>query len=70
MTNVFEGINWNKPTSELADVFWKQQTKQYWLETEIPVSKDILKWESFEHQDTYKKVLGGLTLLDTFLMVS
>lgn len=61
----FEAINWNRPTSELADVFWKQQTKQYWLETEVPVSKDILKWKSFEHQDVYKKVLGGLTLLDT-----
>lgn len=63
--NKFEAVNWNKPTSELADVFWLQQTKQYWLETEIPVSKDILKWKSFENQDTYKKVLGGLTLLDT-----
>jgi ribonucleoside-diphosphate reductase beta chain len=61
----FEAVNWNRPTSELADVFWKQQTKQYWLETEVPVSKDILKWKSFEHQDIYKKVLGGLTLLDT-----
>lgn len=61
----YEAINWNRPTSDLADVFWKQQTKQYWLETEIPVSKDILKWKSFEHQDVYKKVLGGLTLLDT-----
>lgn len=61
----FEAINWNRPTSDLADVFWKQQTKQYWLETEVPVSKDILKWKSFEHQDTYIKVLGGLTLLDT-----
>jgi ribonucleoside-diphosphate reductase beta chain len=61
----FEAVNWNRPTSELADVFWLQQTKQYWLETEVPVSKDILKWKSFEHQDIYKKVLGGLTLLDT-----
>jgi len=61
----FEAVNWNRPTSDLADVFWKQQTKQYWLETEVPVSKDLLKWKSFEHQDKYKKVLGGLTLLDT-----
>lgn len=61
----YEAINWNRPTSNLADVFWKQQTKQYWLETEVPVSKDILKWKSFEHQDIYIKVLSGLTLLDT-----
>lgn len=61
----FEAVNWNRPTSELADIFWKQQTKQYWLETEIPVSKDILKWKQLENQDVYIKVLGGLTLLDT-----
>jgi ribonucleoside-diphosphate reductase beta chain len=63
--NQFEAVNWNRPTSELADVFWKQQTKQYWLETEVPVSKDILKWKSFENKEIFKKVLGGLTLLDT-----
>lgn len=63
--NQFEAINWNRPSSELAETFWKQQTKQYWLETEVPVSKDILKWKSFPHQDVYKKVFGGLTLLDT-----
>lgn len=63
--NSYEAVNWNRPSSELANVFWKQQTKQYWLESEVAVSKDILKWKSFEHQDTYRKVLGGLTLLDT-----
>ncbi len=29
------------------------------------MSKDIQQWKSFEHQDTYKKVFAGLTLLDT-----
>lgn len=61
----YHAVNWNKPTSELAEVFWNQQTKQYWLPTEISVSKDILQWNNFEYKDTYKKVLGGLTLLDT-----
>lgn len=61
----FEAINWNRQSSDLADVLWKQQTKQYWLPEEISVSKDILTWKSFEHKETYKKVLAGLTLLDT-----
>src|SRR5690606_41593196 len=39
--------------------------KQFWLETDVAVSKDTLQWKSFEYKDAYKKVLGGLTLLDT-----
>jgi ribonucleoside-diphosphate reductase beta chain len=61
----FDAVNWNKPTSELAKVFWDQQWKQIWFPEEIAVSKDLKQWKDFEHQDTYKKVFGGLTLLDT-----
>ena len=46
-------------------MFWDQQWKQIWFPEEIAVSKDVKQWSDFEHQDTYKKVLGGLTLLDT-----
>ncbi len=60
-----QAINWNRPTSELAQVFWEQQWKQIWFPEEIAVSKDVKQWQDFEHQDTYKKVLAGLTLLDT-----
>ncbi|SOC05560.1 ribonucleoside-diphosphate reductase class Ib beta subunit [Ureibacillus xyleni] len=62
---IIQAINWNRPTSELAQVFWEQQWKQIWFPEEIAVSKDVKQWQDFEHQDTYKKVLAGLTLLDT-----
>lgn len=66
MSNIiYEAVNWNKATSELAQIFWDQQWKQIWFPEEIAVSKDIKQWKSFEHQDTYKKVFAGLTLLDT-----
>lgn len=66
MSNLtYEAVNWNKPTSELAQVFWDQQWKQIWFPEEIAVSKDVKQWQNFEHQDTYKKVFAGLTLLDT-----
>ena len=61
----YEAVNWNKTSSSLAQVFWDQQWKQIWFPEEIAVSKDVKQWQSFEHQDTYKKVLAGLTLLDT-----
>ena len=65
MNKQYSAVNWNKPTSELAKVFWDQQWKQMWFPEEIAVSKDLKQWKDFEHQDTYKKVFGGLTLLDT-----
>ncbi|AWE07684.1 class 1b ribonucleoside-diphosphate reductase subunit beta [Lysinibacillus sp. 2017] len=66
MSNLtYQAVNWNTPTSELARIFWDQQWKQIWFPEEIAVSKDVKQWKEFEHQDTYKKVFGGLTLLDT-----
>ena len=66
MSNLtYQAVNWNKPTSDLARIFWDQQWKQIWFPEEIAVSKDVKQWKEFEHQDTYKKVFGGLTLLDT-----
>lgn len=61
----FEAVNWNKPTSDLAKTFWDQQWKQIWFPEEIAVSKDLKQWKDFEFRDTYTKVFGGLTLLDT-----
>ena len=64
---MIEAVNWNEPTSDYASLFWEQNTKQFWLDTEIPVSKDKKTWEMLNtnEQDVYMKVLAGLTLLDT-----
>ena len=42
---IYEAVNWNKPTSELAQVFWDQQWKQIWFPEEIAVSKDVKQWQ-------------------------
>src|SRR5690606_31598332 len=57
--------NWNRTPQELTKVFWDQQWKQIWFPEEIAVSKDVKQWQDFSYRDTYKKVFGGLTLLDT-----
>lgn len=64
---MLEAVNWDSQTSEFANLFWEQNTKQFWLDTEIPISKDKKTWESLsdDEKDVYMKVLGGLTLLDT-----
>src|SRR5690606_9061673 len=63
--NRYEAVNRNRHGQDLVKVFWDQQWKQIWFPEEIAVSKDIKQWQDFGHQDTYKKVFGGLTLLDT-----
>ena len=63
--NPLKAVNWNTPTSAIARTMWNHEWKNVWFPEEIAVSKDLKLWKDFEHQDTYKKVLGGLTLLDT-----
>lgn len=67
MTRKHKAKNWNKKTSPIAPVFWKQLFLQIWSEEEIIVSSDKSTWVLLteEEQEVYKKVLAGLTLLDT-----
>ncbi|MGF9965030.1 class 1b ribonucleoside-diphosphate reductase subunit beta [Bacillus rhizoplanae] len=60
-------VNWNKKEDDFSLMFWKQNIAQFWTEEEIAVSSDKNAWVqlSKEEQQAYKRVLGGLTLLDT-----
>jgi ribonucleoside-diphosphate reductase, beta subunit len=61
-----KAVNWNKQ-DDLIFMYWNQNIQQFWLDTEFKVSKDITDWRNLseQEQDTYKKVLAGLTGLDT-----
>ncbi|UOY92661.1 class 1b ribonucleoside-diphosphate reductase subunit beta [Ectobacillus sp. JY-23] len=60
-------VNWNKKEDDYSLMFWKQNIAQLWTEDEIPVSSDKNVWVGLSkaEQTAYKRVLGGLTLLDT-----
>lgn len=60
-------VNWNKQEDEYSDKFFDQNTMQFWLEKEIPVSDDVDDWNELSDVEklTYQRVLAGLTLLDT-----
>lgn len=64
---ILKAVNWNKKEDDYSLTFWKQNVSQFWTEEEIPVSADKNTWITLskEEQEAYKKVLGGLTLLDT-----
>ena len=66
-SRIHSAVNWNRQTDGYTQMFWEQNLKQMWTDTEYVPSKDRNVWEKLtpEQQDTYKKVLGGLTLLDT-----
>lgn len=59
--------NWNRPDDDFSEMFVLQNLRQFWLPEEISLTGDLLTWKglSYEEKDTYKKVLAGLTLLDT-----
>lgn len=67
MQKIHNAVNWNREEDGFTQAFWEQNVKQFWLPEEISVSKDIKVWNelSNKEKELYKKVLGGLTLLDT-----
>lgn len=64
---VYKAVNWNTLENDYVEAFWEQNLKQFWIDTEYIPSKDIDSWNAMseEMKTTYKRVLGGLTLLDT-----
>ncbi|KKO91344.1 MULTISPECIES: class 1b ribonucleoside-diphosphate reductase subunit beta [Sphingobacterium] len=67
MSKTYKAVNWNTPENDYVLMFWEQNIRQFWIDTEYIPSKDIDSWKriSPEMKDAYKKALGGLTLLDT-----
>lgn len=59
-------VNWNKP-EDYVNTFWNQNLAQMWIDTEFPISDDIADWNGMDETErvTYKRVLAGLTGLDT-----
>ncbi|GAB6886062.1 ribonucleoside-diphosphate reductase [Streptococcus equinus ATCC 33317] len=60
-------INWNLVEDEFDEYVWDKATAQFWLDTRVPVSNDLLDWKSLteDEKDVVKKAVGGLALLDT-----
>lgn len=64
---IHKAVNWNNLEDDFTQDFWEQNVSQFWIDSEFTPTKDIKNWKSLTQQerDVYKKVLGGLTLLDT-----
>jgi len=64
---LIRAVNWNRPDDDFTQTFWQQNIMQFWTDEEIPLSDDKMDWETLSEAErtAYKRVLGGLTLLDT-----
>ncbi|WP_182006250.1 class 1b ribonucleoside-diphosphate reductase subunit beta [Priestia aryabhattai] len=64
---VFDAANYAEHEDNFTQMFLDQNKNQFWLPEEISLNSDLLTWKQLSkvEQDTYMKVLGGLTLLDT-----
>lgn len=64
---VYRAVNWNENSDGFTQTFWRQFIKQFWVDTEIGISRDNKHWALMtpEERDVLKKALAGLTLLDT-----
>lgn len=60
-------MNWKNVEDEFDEYVWDKATAQFWLDTRVPVSNDLLDWNglSLVEQEVIKKAVGGLALLDT-----
>ena len=67
LVKIHKAVNWNKEDDNFTQAFWEQNVKQFWLPEEISVSKDLKNWNELSERERtlYKRVLAGLTLLDT-----
>ena len=67
LDKIHKAVNWNKEDDNFTQAFWEQNVKQFWLPEEISVSKDLKNWNELSEKERtlYKRVLAGLTLLDT-----
>ncbi|WP_076983583.1 class 1b ribonucleoside-diphosphate reductase subunit beta [Bacillus velezensis] len=64
---MYTAADWSRHEDEFTQMFYAQNVKQFWLPEEISLNGDLLSWKALTpaEQDTYMKVLAGLTLLDT-----
>ncbi|MFJ8247247.1 class 1b ribonucleoside-diphosphate reductase subunit beta [Peribacillus asahii] len=64
---VHRAVNWNREVDAFTFSFWEKNLEQMWVDTEFVPSKDRNVWERLDPaiKNAYKRVLGGLTLLDT-----
>lgn len=63
----YTAADWSRQDDSFTQIFYTQNTRQFWLPEEISLTGDTLTWKSLkpEERRAYMQVLAGLTMLDT-----
>jgi ribonucleoside-diphosphate reductase beta chain len=63
----FAAVNWNEPDDGYTQEIIDGAISAFWHEQKLIFSDDLMDWRnlSADQQETYQRVFGGLTLLDT-----
>lgn len=64
---MYTAANWSEPDDHFTQLFYDQNTRQFWLPEEISLTGDVHSWKALtpEERLAYMQVLAGLTMLDT-----
>lgn len=64
---LFRPADWNNLTDPVDKEVWDQLIKQFWVDTNFPVSNDLPSWNQMADSEHWlvMQVFTGLTLLDT-----
>lgn len=64
---LFRSANWNEIPDEMDKIVWDQLNKQFWLDTNFPISNDLKTWNAMDEDEQWlvMRVFTGLALLDT-----
>jgi len=62
-----KAVNWNRSDDDITLAFWNQNIMQFWTDDEFVPTDDKMVWGNMDlvQKEVYKRVLAGLTLLDT-----
>lgn len=64
---LFRPADWNSLTDPIDKEVWDQLIKQFWVDTNFPISNDLSSWNKMTDSEHWlvMQVFTGLTLLDT-----
>lgn len=67
LTTIHTAANWSQPDDTFTQLFYAQNTRQFWLPEEISLTGDLHAWKTLSDAErtAYMRGLAGLTLLDT-----
>ena len=62
-----KSINWNRIQDDKDMEVWNRLTSNFWLPEKVALSNDLVTWNTLTpaEKELTRKVLGGLTMLDT-----